>query len=176
VHAGDGKRIARIADRLLDEYITNGEQAFTSLVDEIPVSLLDPSASHHGLFKGEGEGDFEMNDDDDGSVISQGGAPSTMRGAATTATAGTTTIALDRSVFSSRLAFLARYRDFHALYARGELSSAFALLVSLLANNAAPKRFQAVMLLDSMALLEGEAEAQRDENDEGRVSDADIYT
>jgi nuclear pore complex protein Nup85 len=105
---------------------------FASLADEIPVSLLDPSASQT-----KDDADSEM----DESVFDGGAAR--------------TTTALDRSIFSSRLAFLARYRDFHALYARGELGTALVLLVSLFANNAAPKRFQAVMLLDSVPLLEG---------------------
>lgn len=56
---------------------------------------------------------------------------------------------------STRLSFLARYRDFHALYASGERRAAAELLVLLLSSNAAPKSFWAVMLLDAVGLLNG---------------------
>mgnify|MGYP001578092744 FL=1 len=46
--------------------------------------------------------------------------------------------------YSSRLSFLARYRDFFALYARGERRDAASLLVLLLTSGVAPKAFYAV--------------------------------
>ena len=64
-----------------------------------------------------------------------------------------------RSLFSSRLAFLAGYRDFHRLYAEGQLRAAAELLVVLLTSNAAPERFWAVLLVDAIPLLEGASNA-----------------
>ena len=57
---------------------------------------------------------------------------------------------------STSLSFLARYRDFHALYASGERAEAAALLVLLMSSNAAPKRFWCIMLVDAVALLTSE--------------------
>jgi nuclear pore complex protein Nup85 len=56
----------------------------------------------------------------------------------------------------TRLAFLARYRDFHAFYASGERKEAGELLVLLMSSNAAPKRFWCIMLIDAVTLLNGE--------------------
>lgn len=53
--------------------------------------------------------------------------------------------------YSSRLSFLARYRDFFALYARGERKQAATLLVLLFSSNVAPKSFYAVSILSSCA-------------------------
>ncbi|KAG0148497.1 hypothetical protein CROQUDRAFT_654772 [Cronartium quercuum f. sp. fusiforme G11] len=52
VTAGDLKMISRISDLLLDEYITQGPEEFARLVDEIPNSLLHPTAPtiRPGLF------------------------------------------------------------------------------------------------------------------------------
>ncbi|KAM0786288.1 hypothetical protein ACM66B_001767 [Microbotryomycetes sp. NB124-2] len=55
---------------------------------------------------------------------------------------------------SSRLSFLARYRDFFAFYARGDKRQAAGLLVLLLSSNVVPKKFVAVMLLDAIPLLQ----------------------
>ncbi|GAA5836589.1 hypothetical protein JCM9279_000436 [Rhodotorula babjevae] len=56
--------------------------------------------------------------------------------------------------YTARLTFLARYRDFFALYASGAHLEAAQLLVLLLTSGVAPKRFWAIMLLDSVPLLE----------------------
>lgn len=48
--------------------------------------------------------------------------------------------------FSSKLSFLARYRDFFAFYARGDRRQAAGLLVLLLTSGVAPKSFYAVSL------------------------------
>ncbi|KAK4050234.1 hypothetical protein OIV83_003555 [Microbotryomycetes sp. JL201] len=55
---------------------------------------------------------------------------------------------------SSRLSFLARYRDFFAFYARGDRRQAASLLVLLLSSNVVPKKFVPVMLLDAIPLLQ----------------------
>lgn len=56
----------------------------------------------------------------------------------------------------ARLSFLARYRDFLALYAAGARRDAAQLLVLLLTSGVAPKKWWAVMLLDAVPLLESE--------------------
>ena len=62
----------------------------------------------------------------------------------------------DKSLYSERLAFLGKYRDFHRLYAEERLHEATAVLVSTLLENQAPERFWAVLLLDAIPLLECE--------------------
>jgi nuclear pore complex protein Nup85 len=62
----------------------------------------------------------------------------------------------DRSLYSERLAFLGKYRDFHKLYSEDRLHEATAVLVSTLIENQAPERFWAVLLLDAVPLLESE--------------------
>ncbi|GAA5853785.1 hypothetical protein JCM8547_007448 [Rhodosporidiobolus lusitaniae] len=132
VRAADSRRIAEIANLILDEYIENGQDAFISHVDSIPTSLLRPSAS-----------------------------PSSMPGSPSSSTASddldpylphSTPSAL--APYSSRLSFLARYRDFFALYASGSRREAAALLVLMLTSGVAPKRVWGVMLLDALPLLE----------------------
>lgn len=55
---------------------------------------------------------------------------------------------------SSRLTFLARYRDFHREYAAGNLTQAATVLVELLTSSTAPENFWAVMLVDAIPLLQ----------------------
>merc|ERR1712137_1094753 len=52
VTAGDSKMVSRISDCLLDEYLTNGPEEFARLVDQVPNSLLHPTAPslRPGLF------------------------------------------------------------------------------------------------------------------------------
>lgn len=57
----------------------------------------------------------------------------------------------------SRLSFLARYRDFLALYAGGARAEAAELLVLLLTSGVAPQKWWPVMLLDAVPLLESES-------------------
>ena len=57
-------------------------------------------------------------------------------------------------LFSDKLAFLAQYRDFHAFFAQGARLEASKLLVGMLSSGLPPKRFYAILLLDSIPLLE----------------------
>ncbi|GAA5942978.1 hypothetical protein JCM3775_000221 [Rhodotorula graminis] len=123
VRAADGRRIAEIADRILDEYIEKGQDAFIAHVDSIPTSLLRPPSSAPP------------------SPSSPSDLPALSPSAAL-------------APYTARLTFLARYRDFFALYASGAHLEAAQLLVLLLTSGVAPKRFWAVMLLDSVPLLE----------------------
>lgn len=144
VRANDARRINKICDLILDEYVSDGEKAL-SLIDSIPTSLLRPSSSPTtntfnssslDMFSPTGQQhDFETYGDGDKLTDREMHANA---------------LAL---VATTRLGFLARYRDFHALYASGERVAAAELLVLLMSSNAAPRRFWAVMLLDSVALL-----------------------
>lgn len=152
VRANDGRRINKICDLILDEYIANGDAAL-ALIDSIPTSLLRPSSvnsdrpgSSHAtadIFQAATPGRPGFEDDDMDLVHEHQDQSELHR----------TALAL---VASTRLGFLARYRHFHALYAAGERTAAAELLVLLMSSNAAPKQFWAVMLLDSVALLIGE--------------------
>lgn len=59
-------------------------------------------------------------------------------------------------VLASKLSFLPMYRDFLEAYKLGEKRRAAELLVKMLVNGVAPMGFWAVLLLDSVPLLEGE--------------------
>ncbi|ORY69411.1 Nup85 nucleoporin-domain-containing protein [Leucosporidium creatinivorum] len=135
VRAGDSKRIARIADRVLEEYVVHGQESFIAHVDSIPTSLLRPPSSslHRDLFGASS---------DDLTSASRASSPM-----------GSDEGAGLQAPFSSRLSFLARYRDFFAFYARGDRRQAAGLLVLLLTSGVAPKGFYAVMLLDVLPLL-----------------------
>ncbi|KAM0752697.1 Nucleoporin, Nup85-like protein [Meredithblackwellia eburnea MCA 4105] len=124
VRAGDSKRVARIASRVLEEYIVNGQEAFIAHVDSIPTSLLRPQASSRS------SSPMSTGDNFDNDPLAAS------------------------LPYSSRLTFLARYRDFFALYAREERREAAQLLVLLLTSRIAPIGFWAVMLLDVVPLLD----------------------
>lgn len=143
MRANDARRINRICDLILDEYVYNGEAALT-LIDSIPTSLLRPSSSPTSNHGNTSIDMFSQQNHEDPFSAVDGGYDN--NDSATHANA----LSL---VATTRLGFLARYRDFHALYASGERRAAAELLVLLMSSNAAPKRFWAVMLLDSVALL-----------------------
>ncbi|BGP19179.1 hypothetical protein JCM10213v2_007266 [Rhodosporidiobolus nylandii] len=126
VRAGDSRRIAEIAEAIFEEYIQNGQDAFIAHVDSIPTSLLRPSADPSSPSSSAASEDDLLPVD-----AADGLAP-----------------------YSARLTFLARYRDFFALYARGDRREAAALLVLLLTSGVAPKGSWAVLLLDVLGLLE----------------------
>ena len=185
VRAGDGTKVARIAEMIGEEYVVSGEflgslfllacrsissfslclsvdrgsfpslivfistrrlagqEAFVKHVDSLPTSLLRPSSS-------------DLNEPTSAASPSSPSSP----------TNGLAPLSRLRSLTSdalrphlSRLAFLARYRDFLALYAAGARREAAELLVLLLTSGVAPKKWWAVMLLDAVPLLESECRA-----------------
>lgn len=126
--AGDRRRLNKIADRILDEYVQDGVKAL-AIIDSIPSSLLQPSEPVQPLqLTGLDEDVFNRDE------------------------AAASAYAL---ASSTRLRFLARFRDFHAFYASGDRESAGRLLALLLSSNEAPKRFWPIMLLDAIPLLNG---------------------
>ena len=124
VRTSDTVLIRTIADRILGEYVTKGAEAFNQIVDSFPSSLVSPA---DGL---DLNGD-DFSDDHNAAFSKQA-----------------------RGFFSKRLAFLARFRDFHRLYADGQWAAAAGLLVELVTTEAAPERFLAVLLVDAIPLLE----------------------
>ncbi|SPO30634.1 uncharacterized protein UTRI_05251 [Ustilago trichophora] len=125
VRASDTVLIRTIADRILGEYVTRGAEAFNQIVDSFPSSLISPADGGLDL-----NGD-DFNDDQNLALSKHA-----------------------RGFFSKRLAFLARFRDFHRLYADGQWAAAAGLLVELVTTEAAPERFIAVLLVDAIPLLE----------------------
>jgi len=113
-----------------------GQESFIHHVDSIPTSLLRPPSSslHRDLF----------GSDDDG-LTSASRASSPM--GSDQGNGGLS------APFSSKLSFLARYRDFFAFYARGDRRQAAALLVLLLTSGVAPKGFYAVGLCFNPSFL-----------------------
>ncbi|CAH1274333.1 NUP85 [Branchiostoma lanceolatum] len=59
-------------------------------------------------------------------------------------------------VLSDRLTFLGKYREFHRLHEEREFKSAANLLLQLLTNRMAPKKFWLTLLTDALPLLESE--------------------
>ena len=59
------------------------------------------------------------------------------------------------SVFASRLTFLSELRDYILFMAQGERDRAAARLVDLLTSGITPVGFWAVLLVESIGLLEG---------------------
>ncbi|KAG0658580.1 hypothetical protein C6P46_005700 [Rhodotorula mucilaginosa] len=137
VRAGDGTKVARIAEMIGEEYVVSGQEAFVKHVDSLPTSLLRPSSS-------------DLNEP---SAASPSSSPSPTNGLVPLSRLPSLTSDALRPHLS-RLAFLARYRDFLALYAAGARREAAELLVLLLTSGVAPKKWWAVMLLDAVPLLE----------------------
>ncbi len=61
------------------------------------------------------------------------------------------------SVFASRLTFLSEFRDYLLFVQQGVKDRAAARLVNLLISGIAPAAFWAVLLVESITLLEGES-------------------
>lgn len=132
MRSNDARRLNKIADIILDEYIKHGVEALMH-IDAIPTSLLQPSGSGQPfLINADGMYDGQLDEDEQSSHNAAYALAS-----------------------STRLRFLARYRDFHALYASGDRTAAAHLLTLLMSSNEAPKSFWAVMLLDAVPLLNG---------------------
>jgi nuclear pore complex protein Nup85 len=132
VRANDVRQMKRIADLVLLQYIEGGVEPFCLAVDSIPSSLLQASA-------------HEAQADQLAAMEAEAGLPDTFSKVVLGSTPNLT---------SSRLAFLARYRDFHREYAAGNLSLAATLLVEILSSGVAPENFWAVLLIDAVPLLQ----------------------
>lgn len=153
IRAQDTLEIARIGFKILDSYVDKGQETFIHHVDSLPTSLLRPPRPQNQV--GEEEEDEEEEEE------------------------------MNEMMRFPLISFLSRYRDFLALYslasqranehhqeggggAEGADSGVFEeiwrmkrqsseLLILLLTSGMAPKRFWAIMLVDSVGLLESES-------------------
>ncbi|MCO5566109.1 hypothetical protein L7F22_019785 [Adiantum nelumboides] len=134
VRAQDIRQIKRIADSIFEIYITQGCDAFCAMVDSIPLSLLNRAS--------------QQMDEDGINTINSSSASDDLTDKI---------MPLQNSSFqTSRLLFLAKYRDFHRLHTESDLRSAAALLVELLTSNLVPEPYRAVLLVDSLPFLQSD--------------------
>ncbi|ORX63304.1 Nucleoporin, Nup85-like protein [Anaeromyces robustus] len=61
-----------------------------------------------------------------------------------------------KSLYNTKINFLARYKQFHELYKDGQYNKAGSLLIQLLTSEIAPKTFWSIILIDAIPLLESE--------------------
>ncbi|KAG4093280.1 nucleoporin Nup85-like protein [Neocallimastix lanati (nom. inval.)] len=61
-----------------------------------------------------------------------------------------------KTLYNSKINFLARYKQFHELYKKKQYSKAGSLLIQLLTSEIAPKAFWSIILVDAIPLLESE--------------------
>ncbi|GAA6012774.1 hypothetical protein JCM11491_002557 [Sporobolomyces phaffii] len=139
VRAGDSRKVDRIALKILNEYVDQGQESFIRHVDSLPTSLLRPNSD------------------------STPASPSS-----STTRDLLSPLAPPSSHQFPLITFLSRYRDFLALYSlagsagHGEEEAwttkrqASELLILLLTSGFAPRQFWAIMLLDSVGLLESQ--------------------
>ncbi|GAA5821729.1 hypothetical protein JCM11251_000992 [Rhodosporidiobolus azoricus] len=138
VRAADSRRIAEIAGLILEAYIEEGQDSFINHVDSIPTSLLRPNPSNSASEPSSPTSSTFSSPSDEADLF-----PSAPPSALTP--------------YSSTLSFLARYRDFFALYSRdggSQRGEAARLLVLLLTSGVCPEGWRAVGLLDCLPLLE----------------------
>jgi len=62
---------------------------------------------------------------------------------------------LAQDMFATRLQFIARYAEFHDMFARGERKDAARFLVVMLSAKIVPKWWWGVILLDAGGMLDG---------------------
>ncbi|TIB15165.1 hypothetical protein E3P92_01744 [Wallemia ichthyophaga] len=138
IRAKEARKLGRITDLILEEYITHGQTVFSNLVNTIPTSLLNvTTSSAGGIADGGDSGDMgSLEIENDG-----------------TQDASARALARDPAV-SSRLAFLARYKEFHSHLKTNNRENAAVLLVEMLSTEMAPRRFWSVLLADALPLLE----------------------
>jgi hypothetical protein len=61
-----------------------------------------------------------------------------------------------KSLYNTKINFLARYKQFHELYREKHYKKAGSLLIQLLTSEIAPKTFWCIILIDAVPLLESE--------------------
>ncbi|WWC60964.1 uncharacterized protein I303_103541 [Kwoniella dejecticola CBS 10117] len=125
--ASDGWALSRIAEIILDTYITDGDDEFLRLVDTLPPSLLSEAPTALAELQTQ--------------LDPASGLP-----------ALPATSAL--SIFASRLTFLSEFRDYLLFLNQGARDRAASKLVGLLTSGIAPVGVWAVLLVESIDLLE----------------------
>jgi len=127
LQAEDGHALSRIAEKILDAYLDQGEDEFLRLVDTLPPSLLSEAPAALAQLQ-----------NDPTSAL-----PFDLSGQ------------MAVSVFASRLTFLSELRDYLLFMSQGAKDRAAMRLVNLLTSGIAPAGFWAVLLVESVGLLEG---------------------
>ncbi|WVQ69924.1 uncharacterized protein L199_008147 [Kwoniella botswanensis] len=125
--AGDGWALSRIAEKILDSYITDGDEEFLRLVDTLPPALLSEAPTALAELQ---------NQLDPASGLPDLPATSAL------------------SIFASRLTFLSEFRDYLLFLNQGARDRAASKLVGLLTSGIAPVGIWAVLLVESINLLE----------------------
>ncbi|WWC69332.1 uncharacterized protein I206_103270 [Kwoniella pini CBS 10737] len=125
--ASDGWALSRIAEKILDSYITEGDEEFLRLVDTLPPTLLSEAPTALAELQAQID-----------PVSGLPGLPATSA----------------PSVFASRLTFLSEFRDYLLFLNQGARDRAASKLVSLLTSGIAPISIWAVLLVESIDLLE----------------------
>ena len=131
-----------------------GKDEFARLVDSIPTKLLHPEAASFRpqLFSPPPKEAATEADMDEDAVPDSGEADQSDIFSGLTKPSP-----INYSVFHTKISFLAQYRDFHAFFAQGNRVQAAQQLVNLLRSGVSPKKFNAILLLDAIPLLEGES-------------------
>ncbi|WVW82930.1 hypothetical protein I302_104945 [Kwoniella bestiolae CBS 10118] len=125
--AGDGWALSRIAERILDSYITDGDEEFLRLVDTLPPTLLSEAPTALAELQTQLDPTSGLPD-----------LPATSA----------------LSIFASRLTFLSEFRDYLLFLHQGARDRAASKLVGLLTSGIAPVGIWAVLLVESIDLLE----------------------
>lgn len=125
--AEDGFGLARIAEKILDSYVTSGAEEFLRLVDTLPPKILSDAPLKFTEMK----------------LDSQG-----LGGMETTETT--------MVMFAARLAFLSEFRDYLLYMGQGARDRAATKLVNLLTMPITPVEFWGVLLVECVELLEDE--------------------
>ena len=125
--AEDGYTLSRIAERILDTYLDQGDDEFLRLIDSLPPTLLSQAPITLAELEMDPSNGFPLDLPGQNAV----------------------------SVFASRLTFLSEFRDYLLFLSQGVRDRAAARLVNVLTSGIAPVGFWAVLLVESIALLEG---------------------
>ncbi|OCF44154.1 nuclear pore complex protein Nup85 [Kwoniella heveanensis CBS 569] len=125
--AGDGWALSRIAENILEAYIIDGDAELLRLVDTLPPTLLAEAPTALAELQQIVPDPYASTDIPSSSAL---------------------------SIFASRLTFLSEFRDYLLFLAQGARDRAAAKLVGLLTSGIAPVGFWAVLLVESVTLLE----------------------
>ncbi|WRT67281.1 uncharacterized protein IL334_004248 [Kwoniella shivajii] len=125
--AGDGWALSRIAETILDAYISDGDEEFLRLVDTLPPTLLSEAPTALAELQSQLDPSSGLPD-----------LPATSA----------------LSIFASRLTFLSEFRDYLLFLTQGARDRAASKLVGLLTSGIAPVGIWAVLLVESVTLLE----------------------
>ncbi|KAK8869665.1 hypothetical protein IAR55_000233 [Kwoniella newhampshirensis] len=124
--AADGYSLSRIAEKILESYISYGREEFLRLVETLPPKLMSEAPTALAAL----QSDVTVSLPSDALFQSAG------------------------SVFASRLTFLSQFRDYLLFMQEGVRELAAARLLNLLTSGIAPVGFWAVLLMESITLLE----------------------